>query len=68
LRFYLDAGTYEYDMSGRGSGILMPSRHLRDVLRLKGYEVHWQEFSGGHDYLSWRETLAEGLIQLVGTN
>jgi enterochelin esterase family protein len=39
---------------------------LRDVLRVKGYEVHFQEFAGGHDYLSWRGTLADGLIALMG--
>jgi enterochelin esterase-like enzyme len=34
-----------------------------DVLRAKGHEVFYQEFQGGHDYLSWRGTLADGLIQ-----
>jgi enterochelin esterase-like enzyme len=66
VRFYLDAGSMELDMSGRGRSILVPNRHLRDVLRAKGYEVFFQEFIGGHDYLSWRETLADGLILLHG--
>jgi enterochelin esterase family protein len=67
LRFYMDAGSFEVDLSGQGRGILEPSRHMRDVLLAKGYEVHYQENVGGHDYLSWRGSLADGLIALVGT-
>ena len=66
LRFYMDAGAFEADLSGSGFSILEPSRHMRDVLLAKGYEVHYQEFVGGHDYLSWRGTLADGLIALLG--
>jgi enterochelin esterase-like enzyme len=68
LRFYMDAGAFEVDMNGGGGAILEPSRHMRDVLLAKGYEVHFQEFVGGHDYLSWRGTLADGLLALVGTS
>ncbi len=60
LRFYMDAGTDEIDLTGLGRDILASSRHMRDVLLAKGYEVHYQEFIGGHDYLSWRGTLADG--------
>jgi enterochelin esterase family protein len=35
------------------------------VLLAKSYDVHFQEFAGGHDYLSWRGTLADGLILLM---
>jgi enterochelin esterase-like enzyme len=66
LRFYLDAGSDELDFSGNGNSILLTTRNLRDVLLAKGYEVHFQEFAGNHDYLSWRGTLAEGLILLMG--
>jgi len=41
---------------------------LRDVLLAKGYEVHYDEFYGGHDFLSWRGSLADGLIALMGNN
>jgi enterochelin esterase family protein len=34
--------------------------------RAKGYEVHFQEFAGGQDYLGWRGTLADGLMALMG--
>jgi enterochelin esterase-like enzyme len=67
LRFYIDAGSDEIDVTGHGSAILVPNRHMRDVLLAKGYEVHYQEFIGGHDYLSWRGTLADGLIVLTGS-
>jgi enterochelin esterase-like enzyme len=66
LRFYLAAGTFEIDRDGGGGGILECTRHLRDVLLAKGYQVHYQQFVGGHDGLSWRGTLADGLIALLG--
>jgi enterochelin esterase-like enzyme len=67
LRFYMDAGSFEVDLNGGGGAILEPSRHMRDVLLAKGYEVHYQENVGGHDYLSWRGSLADGLLALLGT-
>ena len=60
----MDAGAYELDMTG--GGVLVPNRHLRDVLRARGYEVRYQEFPGDHDYINWRGTLADGLIALFG--
>ncbi|MCI0659976.1 MAG: DUF3327 domain-containing protein [Acidobacteria bacterium] len=65
LRFYLEAGIFENDISGNGGGILENIRQLRDVLRAKGYEVHYREFAGGHDFLSWRGSLADGLLSLT---
>jgi enterochelin esterase-like enzyme len=66
LRFYLDAGSMELDRDDPDGSILVTNRHLRDVLRAKGYEVFYQEFQGAHDYLSWRGTIADGLILLGG--
>jgi enterochelin esterase-like enzyme len=66
LRFYLEAGSDEIDFTGNGNAILPATRNLRDVLLAKAYEVHFHEFAGGHDYLSWRGTLADGLIFLLG--
>jgi enterochelin esterase family protein len=66
LRFYLEAGSAEFNATGGPEAILACTRTLRDVLRAKGYEVHFHEFEGGHDYLNWRGTLADGLITLMG--
>jgi len=68
LRVYLDAGLQE--MWGRSAdrpNLLIATRHFRDVLRAKGYAVQYAEFNGGHDYICWRGTLADGLIALSGT-
>ena len=67
VRFDLEAGVFEVDRYGKGGDTLEPTRALRDVFA-KGYEVHYQEFVGGHDGLSWRGTLADGLIALLGTS
>jgi enterochelin esterase family protein len=67
LRIYLDAGSFEFDSNGTGGGILETSRDMRDVLLAKGNEVYYQQFVGGHDYLSWRGTFADGLMDLIGT-
>ena len=63
LRWYLDVGTLEEESGYR---MVTVNRHLRDVLQAKGYPVQYTEFSGGHEYLSWRGTLAEGLLALMG--
>ena len=64
IRLYLDAGS---DEDGFGSeGILNSSLHMWDVLLAKGYDARYNEFDGGHDYLNWREGLADGLIFLLG--
>lgn len=63
LRFYQEVGLQE--RSGR-IDMVLHNRHMRDVLRLKGYEVHYSEFNGGHDYICWRGSLADGLMALVG--
>ena len=32
----------------------------------QGYDVSFRAFPGGHDYFWWRETVADGLIALLG--
>ena len=41
---------------------------MRDVLLAKGYDVSYQQYASGHDYLNWRGTLGDGLIALIGTD
>lgn len=62
IALYLEAGLFE----GRdlNSGLLANNRHFYQVLLAKGYPVHYVERASGHDYLSWRTGLAEGLIWL----
>jgi enterochelin esterase family protein len=61
LRFYMEVGKFE-----SGALQVATNRHLRDILRLKGYPVVYSEYYGGHDYLCWRGSLADGLIALIG--
>jgi enterochelin esterase-like enzyme len=62
-RFYLEVGIFE---GGPIYSLLRENRNLRDVLEARGYALSYREFSGGHDYLTWRNSLGDGLIALVG--
>lgn len=67
IQFHMDVGLMEdHPTEGAFPNLVMANRHLRDVLLAKGYRVHYQEFNGGHEYLNWRSTLADGLIALLG--
>jgi hypothetical protein len=46
--------------------IVAVNRHLRDVLRAKGYQLNYRDYNGGHEGLNWRGFLADGLIALLG--
>ncbi len=73
IRFYLETGLYD-NVPGANLPLykmvldetnLMGNRHLRDVLRAKGYDVTYREVGGGHDYVHWRAMLADGLMTLL---
>ena len=66
VKFYIEAGAFEFDTDGRGGDILEASRELRDVLQAKGNEVHYHQFVGGHDGLIWPGMLVDRLIALMG--
>jgi enterochelin esterase family protein len=65
LRLYLDVGTLETTPFEQFASLYHANLHMRDVLIAKGYDVSFQEFPGGHDYLWWRETVADGLVALL---
>jgi len=65
VTFYLEAGRFESGpLPDGGPGVLVANRHLRNVLRAKGYPLTYHEYSGGHDHLCWRGGLCDGLIAL----
>jgi len=67
LRWYLSAGSLETRATdGARPSLLLANRHLRDVLRAKGYPVHYAEFDGGHDFVWQLPCLADGLRILLG--
>jgi enterochelin esterase family protein len=66
VKLYLEAGIYETGRLANGVDLLTANRHLRDVLRAKGYRVTYDEFAGGHSDLNWRTGYAKGLLALVG--
>jgi enterochelin esterase family protein len=67
LRFALDVGLLEtWANATGGPSLLDANRHLRDVLRAKGYEVTYTEYAGGHGHANWQETLPGALMALLG--
>jgi enterochelin esterase family protein len=68
LKFYLEAGSMEVNSlrdRGDAPNLLIANQNLHNVLKNRGYEVHYKQFSGGHDYISWRGTLGDGLQALL---
>lgn len=61
LKFYMNVGIIENPEGMIGTNII-----LKDVLIEKGYDVKFEYFNSGHDYLCWGEKLADGLIYLIG--
>ncbi len=67
LRFYLEVGGGEKQRNASGFSMIETSRHLRDVLKAKGYEVQYVEVPNAlHNAEHWRAQLADGLIYLLG--
>lgn len=61
VRFYLEVGLMEgYPMQ------IEANRHMRDVLRGKGYDIGYAEYDGGHAFLNWSGGMANGLLFFAG--
>ena len=67
LRFWVDVGTLETGPSPLSPGVdqRAANRHLRTVLRAKGYRVDYHEAPGGHDFATFRRSLVRGLRALL---
>ena len=66
LRFYLDVGNRETQVYHDGvPDQLSINRLMRDTLQERGYPVTYAEFTGGHDYINWRRTFADGLLTVL---
>jgi len=63
LKFYLDVGVLE---QADPTNLFISNRHFRNVLNTKGYPVFYVEYLGGHDFVCWRGSIADGLIYLIG--
>lgn len=64
IEFFLDVGRGEAQPRARPNQ-LIATRHMRDVLRAKGYQVHYAEHAGKHDYAAWRASFPGGLLALM---
>ncbi|WP_250003480.1 alpha/beta hydrolase-fold protein [Actinoplanes sp. M2I2] len=68
IRFYLDVGIFETQPGPGGLTQIDVNRAMRDALRQRGYPVSYAEYTGGHDYINWRRTFADGLIAVAGVH
>ncbi len=59
VRYFMEVGLFE------APGMVENNRRMRDVLRAKGYDVTYSEYSGGHDHVNWRVSLGDGLAHLL---
>lgn len=68
VRFHLTIGRLERGRAFDSDLISMlhASRHVRDVLEAKGYDVTLVETNGGHDPYNWEGTLPAALVALLG--
>ncbi|MCQ3829109.1 enterochelin esterase [Microbulbifer elongatus] len=56
----LEVGLYEPHMHE-------DNRALRDALKARQFPSSYREVPGGHDWLCWRRTLVDGIVEMLGT-
>ncbi|MDT8719270.1 esterase family protein [Clostridium sp. 19966] len=66
VKFYLNVGIFENKPYDTEPIMMDAINNMYNVLLSKGYEIKYEQFQSGHDYLSWGETLAKGLIYFMG--
>ncbi len=66
IRFHLDVGLLTDQRDYPYTTTLRANRHMRDILKAKGYWLHYQEICAGHQYIYFRGSFPEGLIALMG--
>jgi enterochelin esterase family protein len=67
IRFVMQVGLLErHPTPQNGPSILDTNRRLHAVLAKKKYDVHYSEIAGGHEPISWRGGLADGITELLG--
>ncbi len=57
LNIWMDAGIYEW--------LLEPNRRMLALLKERGYQAAYHEFSAGHNYPAWRDDCPAGLRRLL---
>ena len=59
IDIWMDVGRYEW--------LLEMNRRMHALLEVKGYPVKFREYSGGHNYTSWREDVWRALEAFWGS-
>jgi enterochelin esterase family protein len=58
VTIWMDVGRYEW--------LLEANRRMRGALRAQGYDPVYREYSGGHNYTSWRDEVVLALEAVYG--
>ncbi len=67
IKIFMEVGVLEGEYSWMYSEFphqLVSHRHFKTILDMKGYEVEYLEYGGGHEMLSWQGGIADGLKHL----